>query len=103
MYRRFLALVALLGCFAATSLGASAQSYGGPRYAPPPAHYEHHGAPPGSGYVWVGGYHRWNGHQYVWTGGTWQRPPHYGYRWYAGSWQPRNGVYVYISGHWGPP
>ncbi len=39
MYRRFLTLAALLGCFAASSLGASAQqyyhAYGGPRYAPP--------------------------------------------------------------------
>jgi hypothetical protein len=104
MLRRLVTLVALAGCFAATSLGASAQGYGpGPHYGPPPAHYEHHGPPPGQGYVWVNGYHRWDGAHYVWVGGTWQRPPHYGYRWYAGSWQPRNGVYVWISGRWGPP
>ncbi len=102
MLRRLLMLAALAGCFAATSLGASAQSYG-PHYGPPPAHYERHGAPPGSGYVWVSGHHRWNGNAYVWVGGGWQRPPQYGYRWYPGYWTPRNGVYIWIGGRWGPP
>jgi hypothetical protein len=96
-------LGALVGCFAATSLGASAQGYPGPHYGPPPAHYERHGPPPGRGYVWVGGYHRWDGAHYVWVNGGWQQPPHYGYHWYPGYWQPRSGVYIWIGGHWGPP
>jgi len=101
MLRRLLAGCALAAAFAATSLGASAQYYG-PRVPPPPARYEHHGAPPGAGYVWVGGYHRWNGHAYVWVGGQWRRPPHMGYVWRAGHWADRHGTYVWIPGHWVP-
>jgi len=103
MIRRFLVFTALIACFAVSSLGTSAQPYGGPRYGPPPPRYERHGPPPGRGYVWVGGYQRWNGRAYVWVGGGWRRPPHHGYRWYPGYWRHRGGIYIWIGGHWGPP
>ena len=104
--RMLLVPLALAGCIAATGLGASAQQYyhgDGPRYAPPAAHYERHGPPPGRGYVWVGGYHRWNGNAYVWYPGGWQQPPQYGYIWHPGYWTPRSGIYIWIGGRWGPP
>lgn len=103
MLRRFLALLTLTACVGLSGLAASAQGYGpgGPRYAPPPPRYERHGPPPHSGYVWVGGYNRWNGHSYVWIGGGWQRPPRYGAVWVPGRWAYRGGVYVWIAGHWG--
>lgn len=105
MLRHSLALVIFALCVGFSGLGASAQGHGpgGPRYAPPPARYERRGPSPGSGYVWVGGYHHWNGHSYVWIGGRYQRPPHYGYRWYPGYYNNRGGVYIWIGGHWGPP
>ncbi len=102
MLRRLLTALGLAAFVALSGLGVAAQGYG-PHYAPPPARYEHHGPPPGSGYVWVGGYHRWDGHHYIWVGGEWRRPPHHGYHWYPGYWNNRGGVYIWIGGHWGPP
>src|ERR1022692_998542 len=48
------------------------------RIGPPPPVAERRGPPPGSGFVWIGGYHRWDGGRYVWTPGRWERPPHPG-------------------------
>ena len=68
--------------------------------APPTAVVETVPAPPSSGYVWVGGYHRWDGNAYVWTPGRWDRPPHEHARWVAHRWVHRNGGYVLVEGHW---
>jgi len=44
------------------------------RVAPPAPIVEHYGPPPHEGWVWIDGYHRWNGHRYVWVHGHWVRP-----------------------------
>ncbi len=46
--------------------------------APPPVHRD---------WVWVPGYHRWDGHGYVWVPGSYRRPPHRG-----AVWVPASGV-----------
>jgi hypothetical protein len=48
--------------------------YGQPSvvYAEPPPLREIPGAPPGPGYVWVGGHWRWMRSQHVWMSGHWQ-------------------------------
>ncbi|HEY2797646.1 MAG TPA: hypothetical protein VGK26_07135 [Thermoanaerobaculia bacterium] len=57
-------------------------------------------ASPGPDYVWVPGYHRWDGATYVWVKGTWQRPPHAHAKWAAGHWvEHRNGWY-WVEGRW---
>ena len=99
MIRRLLTVLGLAAFVGLSGLSGLAQEYG-PRYAPPPPRYERHGQPPGSGYVWVDGYHHWNGHAYVWIGGSWERPPHYGEVWVPGHYVNRNGYYVWIPGHW---
>ena len=99
MLRRLLTVLGLAAFIGMSGLGASAQSYG-PRYAPPPPRYERHGPPPHSGYVWVGGYHHWDGNKYVWIAGGWQRPPRYGAVWIPGRYVNRGGYYVWIPGHW---
>jgi hypothetical protein len=99
MLRRLLTVLGLAAFIASSGLSVSAQGYG-PRYAPPPPRYERHGPPPGSGYVWVGGYNHWNGHAYVWIGGGWQRPPRYGAVWIPGRYVNRGGYYVWVPGHW---
>src|SRR5262249_9464457 len=38
------------------------------------------------GYVWVPGYHRWNGHRYVWVSGHSVRAPRRHSRWIPGHW-----------------
>lgn len=45
------------------------------RIGPPAPVVERPGPPPREGFVWVGGYHRWDGHGYVWTPGRWQGRP----------------------------
>jgi hypothetical protein len=59
---------------------------------PPPA--------PQPGWVWVHGYHRWDGGTYVWVPGEWREPEHPGAVWVDGHWAHRHGGYVWIEGHW---
>lgn len=41
------------------------------RIAPPHIVVENRGPRPSRTHVWVSGYHRWDGHAYVWTAGRW--------------------------------
>jgi hypothetical protein len=50
--------------------------------------------------VWHAGYHRWDGHQYVWVPGTYVEPPHPHARWVEGHWVHRGGGWVWVEGHW---
>ena len=68
--------------------------------APPPPIVERHPVAPGPRYVWIDGYHRWDGHRYVWVGGRWVLPPQPGAVWIPGHWDRRPGGYVWIQGHW---
>ncbi len=63
-----------------------------PREVPPPV--------PHAGWVWQPGYHRWDGHAYVWVPGSYAEPPHPHARWVPGHWANRGGGYVWIEGHW---
>jgi hypothetical protein len=55
---------------------------------------------PGPGYIWTPGYHRWDGHAYVWTAGAWVQPPRPHARWVAHHWVHRPGGWVLVEGHW---
>jgi hypothetical protein len=68
---------------------------------PPVAIVETRPASPGAGYVWVGGYHRWDGNAYAWERGHWDQPPTGHRAWAAGRWQhhPKNGWY-WTDGRW---
>ena len=70
------------------------------RIGPPHRVYEDRGRPPERGYVWTGGYHRYEGDHYVWTPGRWQRPEHPGQRWVAHRWRHRGDHYEMQEGHW---
>jgi hypothetical protein len=72
----------------------------GPPPAPPPPQVEVVPASPGVEFFWVGGYHRWDGHAYVWTGGRYEHRPHAGAQWHAAHWEPRGGGHVWIEGNW---
>ena len=51
-------------------------------------------------WVWQPGYHRWDGHAYVWVPGAYAAPPRPRARWVAGHWVHRGGGWVWIEGHW---
>jgi hypothetical protein len=70
------------------------------RVAPPAAIVETRPAAPGAGYVWIDGYHQWNGTAYAWVPGRWETPPRPHARWVAHRWVHRHGGYVLVEGHW---
>jgi WXXGXW repeat (2 copies) len=70
------------------------------RIAPPRVRVERRPPPPGRNYVWVSGYHRWEGNTYVWTPGRWEQPPRPRARWVAHHWVHRRGGWVFVEGHW---
>jgi hypothetical protein len=55
---------------------------------------------PHEGWVWVHGYHRWDGARYVWTPGEWREPPHGHARWVDGHWDHHHDGYVWVEGRW---
>src|ERR1700722_11962794 len=70
------------------------------RVAPPVAVVETRGVAPGPGYVWQGGYHRWDGNAYAWAPGVWGAAPRVGARWVDHRWGRGHGGYVFVEGGW---
>jgi hypothetical protein len=97
MVRRGLIAVVFAGALAVSSAFAAEVFV---RIAPPRPIVETRVVAPGPGYVWVGGYHSWNGNAYVWVPGRWDRPPRPHARWVAHHWVRRHGGYVLVEGHW---
>ena len=60
---------------------------------PPPLH-EH------PDWAWHAGYHRWDGHAYVWVPGAYEQPPHPHAHWVEGHWVEHHGGWVWKEGHW---
>jgi hypothetical protein len=70
------------------------------RIGPPAPIAEVRGVAPGPRYVWVPGYHNWNGTAYVWAPGRWAVPPRARARWVPARWvHDRHGYYL-VRGHW---
>jgi hypothetical protein len=97
MIKNVLLAAAMAFGFAAISPPASA-AYVYVQVGPPAPIVETAPAVPGPGYVWVGGYWRWNGVRYVWVPGGWVRHPG---AWCPGHWRhlPDHGWY-WVPGHW---
>jgi hypothetical protein len=55
-------------------------------------------APPNT--VWVAGYHRWDGHQYQWQAGHYERPPRPAAHYQAGHWEARGRGKAWVEGRW---
>jgi len=53
-----------------------------------------------SGYVWIDGYYRHNGRQYVWVPGRYERLPRQEARWVPGRWDRTDRGYIWIEGRW---
>ena len=68
---------------------------------PPAPIVEVRPAAPGPRYIWIDGYHTWNGTAYVWTPGRWDLPPRHRAHWIPGHWRrhTRHGWY-WVPGHW---
>jgi hypothetical protein len=70
------------------------------RVGPPAAIVETRPVAPGPNYVWIAGYHRWDGNAYAWVPGRWDVPPRPHARWVAHRWVRRHGGWVLVEGHW---
>jgi WXXGXW repeat (2 copies) len=70
------------------------------RIAPPAPRAEVRIAAPGPGYVWVGGFHRWDGAAYVWVPGHWVLPPRPRAVWVSGHWRHGRRGWFWVEGHW---
>ena len=81
-------------------LGASQAAEVFVQVGPPAPIVEHRVVRPGPGYVWIGGYHRWEGHAYAWVPGRWERPPRPHAVWVAPRWEHRHGGYYFHEGRW---
>src|SRR5262249_2291356 len=67
---------------------------------PPPPVVESVTVSPGPAFVWLAGYHTWNGSAYVWVPGHWERRPEGRREWVPGHWgHDRHGWY-WVPGHW---
>jgi hypothetical protein len=67
---------------------------------PPISIHERRTVRPSPRHVWVGGYHRWDGHAYVWEKGRWEEPPRRHAVWVAPRYIHRHDGYVFVEGHW---
>ena len=72
------------------------------RIGPPPRPVERIPPPPHEhpNWAWHSGYHRYDGHQYVWVPGYYANPPHAHARWVDGHWVHQGNGYVYREGYW---
>ncbi len=86
----------------AISEGCAATTRGGVyvRTGPPSPIVESRVAAPGPGYVWVPGFHRWDGAAYAWVGGRWERPPRARAAWVPGRWIHHRSGWHFVDGHW---
>ena len=69
---------------------------------PPPLRHEVIVARPGPGrlWYWQPGFWRWDGRDYDWVPGRWERRPHPRAVWVAPHWVRRHGDWVFVEGHW---
>jgi WXXGXW repeat (2 copies) len=67
-----------------------------PRPEPPPP------PPPGDPaiFVWQPGHWKWNGHDYAWHPGHYEKRPARAAVWVPAEWVERGGQWVYHPGHW---
>ncbi len=99
--KRYLSGVLFAGSILALACAAPARARVYVEIAPPAAVVEVRPHAPGPDYYWVPGYHRWDGHGYIWVEGRWERPPHHRHRWQSGDWvHNRHHGWYWREGHW---
>ncbi len=90
----------LLLALSVAPIAAMAQARVFVRVGPPAPIVEHYGPAPHPGYVWIAGYHRWDGARYVWAPGYWVAPPRPRAVWVPHHWVHHPGGWVLVEGHW---
>lgn len=88
------------GCMLASVACATASTRVYVRVGPPVPIVEVRRIAPGPAYVWVPGYHRWDGRVYVWVPGVWVVPPRPRVVWVPGHWAYDRHGYYFVEGRW---
>ena len=68
--------------------------------APPPLRREHKGHRPSPGQVWIAGAWDWQGSDWAWVDGRWDRPADRGIRWNKARYVREGAAWRYEPGHW---
>jgi hypothetical protein len=55
---------------------------------------------PGNDQYWIAGHHVWNGNDYMWEPGHWERGPHSRAKWVAGHWHRSRAGWYWTEGRW---
>jgi hypothetical protein len=97
-FSRLVAITGLAAVLVARPARAAVHVYVGA--APPPVVVEVRPRVPGTGYVWIGGFHRWDGRAYVWVPGRWALPPKHRTVWVPGHWKTHPRGWYWVEGHW---
>ena len=98
--RAFLPATVLAIALGATASRAEASTQIYVRIGPPAHVVDVRPVRPGRHYVWRDGYHRWNGHRYVWTHGYWTVPPRAHAHWVPAHWVHNYHGWYLVRGHW---
>lgn len=84
--------------------GLALLSWGcGPRVVyvrPPEPRVEVYGPPPYPEAVWISGYWKYKGGDWVWVPGHWKGRPKPQAVWIPGHWEPVGGGWAWHRGHW---
>ena len=78
----------------------SAQAQVVVKVRPPRPVVEQRIAAPSHEHVWIGGFHRWNGNDYVWEPGRWEMPPRPHAVWVAPRWKHHHEGWIFTEGRW---
>jgi len=68
--------------------------------APPPLVVETVPVAPGPNYVWLPGFHRWDGHAYLWVKGHYVIAPRPHAVWITGHWVHHHRGWYWVDGRW---
>jgi len=99
-FRQLLRAALVSGFMLSTAACASASGRVYVRYGPPPPIVEVRAIAPGPRYVWVDGYHRWDGRAYVWMPGVWVVPPPRRVVWVPAHWVREPRGWYFVEGRW---
>jgi hypothetical protein len=100
LYRSIIGIAVLTGTLLALPACASPRGRVYVRVGPPAPIVEARAVAPGPGFVWVSGFHAWNGRAYAWVPGRWERPPRARAVWVPAHWQRERRGWYLVQGHW---
>jgi hypothetical protein len=99
-YRSWIAVAALSTAVLTGAACAPTTARAYVRVGPPARVVEVRSVAPGPGYVWIEGYHRWDGRGYFWVPGHWDRAPRSRAVWAPGYWAHDRHGYYWVDGRW---